>query len=275
VPEERRTPDRSPGTLAVLFVGDIVGEPGRRAVKDLLPGLRQELDLDLVVANAENAAGGSGITSKIAAELLEAGCDVLTSGDHVFRNKEVFEIIDREPRLLRPLNVSPHAAGRGLGVFAGRSGARYGVANLLGRIFMAGLSADCPFAAADRALEELAGAELMLFDFHAEATSEKVAMRYHLDGRAAALVGTHTHVPTADACVTAAGTAYITDLGLTGPWDSVLGRTSGAVLHHFRTQMPARFSVASGDVRLAGAVVRLDRKSGRAVAIERVEQRTG
>jgi len=259
--------------LAVLFIGDIVGEPGRRAVKCLVPGLREELGADLVVANAENAAGGSGLTPKVVAELLAAGCDVLTSGDHIFRNREVLDVIGSEPRLLRPLNLSPRAAGVGTGLYEGRGGARYGVPSLLGRVFM-GQNADCPFAAADRAVEELGPkADFLLFDIHAEATSEKIAMRFHLDGRAAALVGTHMHVPTADAHVTPAGTAYVTDLGMTGPHESVLGRDTEAVLFRFRTQMPARFSVAKRDVRLCGAVVRLDRTSRRAVSIERIERK--
>jgi len=259
--------------LRVLLVGDVVGEPGRKAIKQLVPELRRKLALDFVVVNAENAAGGSGVTPAVVAELLGAGCDVLTLGDHAFRNRDGLEVIESEPRLLRPLNLSAHAAGRGHGLFTGASGARYGVASLLGRVFM-NTYADSPFDAADRVATELgAAADFILVDFHAEATSEKIAMRYHLDGRVAVLVGTHTHVPTADAQVTPRGTAYLSDLGMTGPHESVLGRNAEAVVQALRTQMPERFHVAKGDVRLNGLLVRLDRRTHRAVGAERVERK--
>jgi len=257
--------------LRILAVGDVVGRPGRRAVKELVPGLRDRLGVEFIVANAENAAGGSGITLDTARELLDAGCDVLTTGDHFFEKPEVKDIIANEPRVLRPANWSRHAPGRGWGVFESRAGAKVGVVNLIGRTFMR-FMVDNPFDVADDAIEALRKeTPLIVVDYHAEATSEKIAMGRYLDGRSSAVVGTHTHVPTADAKVLPGGTAYLTDLGMTGPHDSVLGRDYEKVLVRLRTGVPSRFGVAKKDVRLQGAVVTLDAETGRASGIERVD----
>jgi metallophosphoesterase (TIGR00282 family) len=257
--------------LNVIAVGDIVGKPGRRALKELLPGLRERYAPCFVVANAENAAGGSGITPETAAALLATGADCLTTGDHFFDQKQVTELIEGEPRVLRPANWSAHAPGRGWGVFASRDGgAQVAVVNLMGRTFM-GVSAGNFFDEADAIFAQMPSeVRVRVVDFHAEATSEKIAFGRYLDGRASLVVGTHTHVATADEHVLAGGTAYITDLGMTGPHDSVLGREYEGVLGRLRTGVPARFEVATGDVRLNGVVVAVDCDSGRASAIERI-----
>jgi 2',3'-cyclic-nucleotide 2'-phosphodiesterase len=256
--------------MKILCIGDIVGKPGRKLVSRLVPDLRRERGIDFCVANGENAAGGSGLTPKVLRSLLGGGVDVVTSGDHVYKNKEVFACFG-EPALLRPLNYVERAEGRGAGLYQA-AGARILVANLQGRVFMD--PAECPFAAVDRLLEKRgAEADVILVDMHAEATSEKIAMGWHLDGRASAVVGTHTHVQTADARILPKGTAYLTDLGMTGPFDSVLGRDTASVLHRFTTQMPARFEVAENDLRLSGCIVEIDPADGRASAIERLELR--
>lgn len=252
-------------SIAVLCIGDIVGRPGRKIVREVLPGLVERRSAELVVANAENAAGGSGVTRKIVNALLESGVHVLTTGDHVYSNKDAMDCLDHE-RLLRPLNYVPEAAGHGSTVVETDGGARIAVANLVGRTFMD--PAESPFAAVDAFLDET-DADAVIVDFHAEATSEKIAMGWWLDGRVAAVVGTHTHVQTADARVLPKGTAYVSDLGMTGPFASVLGRDVNAVLHRFTTAMPARFEVAEDDVRLSGAVVVVDETTGRAESIER------
>ncbi|MFH0910959.1 MAG: TIGR00282 family metallophosphoesterase [Planctomycetota bacterium] len=255
-------------SFRILCIGDVVGQPGREILKARLPALKEERRIDFVVANGENAAGGSGLTSKVLREILEAGVDVVTSGDHVYKNKEVFECLGDE-RLLRPLNYVPAAAGHGAGLFVSKAGARVAVVNLVGRVFMN--PAECPFLAADTILDTLRrDADLIVVDIHAEATSEKIAMGWHLDGRVTAVVGTHTHVPTADERILPGGTAYLTDLGMTGAFDSVLGRDKESVLYHFTTAMPARFAVATGDVRLCAALIAADPQTGRALSIERL-----
>ncbi len=257
--------------LRILAIGDVVGRPGRRAVKELLPGLREKPGADFVIANAENAAGGSGLTLDTARELLDAGCDVLTTGDHFFEKPEVKDIIAHEPRVLRPANWSRHAPGRGWGVFESASGVKVGVLNLIGRTFMR-FMVDNPFDAADEVVEALRKeTHVVAVDFHGEATSEKIATGRYLDGRASLVFGTHTHVPTADAKLLPLGTAYVTDLGMTGPHDSILGRESEKVLFRLRTGVPAKFGVAKKDVRLQGVVVTVDTETGRATGIERVD----
>ncbi|HOX07882.1 MAG TPA: TIGR00282 family metallophosphoesterase [Planctomycetota bacterium] len=285
--------------LKVLAIGDIVGSPGRRAVAALLPRLAADEKLDFVVANAENAAGGSGLTPAIVAELLAAGCGVLTSGDHVFKNRDVLGVIDREPRLLRPANFPKRSAGRGWGVYevgcrglqvAGTAGGqpparnpqpstavKVAVINLLGRSFM-GAHADNPFERIEDVLAEVetaAPGAIVLVDFHAEATAEKVALGRQLDGRAAAVWGTHTHVPTADETVLPGGTGYITDLGMTGPHDSIIGRQVGPVLSSLVTGMPERWDVAVGDVRLSGAIFTIDPASRKCAGVRRAQVRMG
>ena len=254
--------------MNILFIGDIFGRPGRKIVADHLADLIETRKLDLVVANAENAAAGFGITPRLAQELLALGIDVLTSGNHIWDRKEILEFFAEEPRLLRPAN---YPAGPGRGVYCGttRSGIEYAVLNLQGRVFMA--NTDCPFRTADRELGALpASCKIRIVDMHAEVTSEKMTMGWYLDGRATAVVGTHTHVPTADERVLPGGAAYITDVGMTGPYDSVIGITKETILQRFLTQMPTRFEAAEKDVRLAAVLIQADPASGRALGIERL-----
>ncbi len=256
--------------LKILAVGDVVGKPGRKACR-LLPALRKELGLDFVVVNGENAAGGAGLTPPLVEELLSLGADVITSGDHIYKNREILEIIESEERLLSPANISRSAAGRGWGVY-NAGGVPVGVFNLVGRTYMKGLYEN-PFEAADELAEKLSErAKVVLLDFHAEATSEKIAMGWHLDGRLSAVFGTHTHVQTSDERVLPGGTAYISDIGMTGPHDSVLGRRTERVLQYLTTGMPARFDVAGGDLRLSGAVFTVDAETGRAASVERLQR---
>jgi len=254
----------------ILAIGDIVGRPGRRVLHDHLPDLMQREGVDFCVANAENAAGGSGLTVETARELLDLGIDVLTSGDHVWKKREILGLVDAEPRLLRPANLSPEAAGRGYGVYEARGGVRVGVVNLQGRTFMKPV--DCPFRTVRRILEELSTqTAVLVVDFHAEATAEKVAMGWFLDGQASAVVGTHTHIQTADERLLPNGTAYLTDLGMTGPYESVIGRRTDRVLKALITQMPQSFDVAKRDRRLCGALIAVEPETGRATSIRRVQ----
>ncbi len=256
--------------MKILFIGDIVGSPGREAVKSLLPALVKGHDLEFVVANAENAAGGSGITSKVAEELFASGVDVLTSGDHIWKKSEIFELMAREKRILRPSNYPCGAPGSGYGVFLTKTKKNVGVVNLVGRVFMEPL--ECPFKGALIARDELIKAtKVIIVDMHAEATSEKIAMGWFLDGKVSAVLGTHTHVQTADEKILPAGTAYITDAGMVGPYDSVIGRKKEAVLSRFLNSLPARFEVAEADVQLHGVVLDIDEQTGKAVSILRVQ----
>ena len=258
--------------IGILFGGDIVGKPGRDAVARLVPLLRKRHGVDCVVANAENAAGGSGVTPEIVEELLSAGVDVLTSGDHVWRNRAVYGSMGREDRLLRPANYPEEAPGKGRVLVTLPGGAKLGVVNVMGRVFMK--PADCPFKAAAREVEALrVETPLILVDMHAEATSEKIALGRWLDGKVTAVIGTHTHVQTADERLLPGGTAYLTEAGMTGPCESVLGREIGAVVRHFVTQLPERFEVAREGVEFQGALVRADEKTGRAVSIERIREK--
>jgi len=255
--------------VRILFIGDVVGRPGRQVVARLLPEYRTSMALAFVVANAENAAGGSGLTPPLAEELFAAGVDCLTMGDHVFRRREILPLLETDERVLRPANYVARASGKGLTVLTTSNQVSVGVINLQGRMFMPPI--DSPFEAVEAALRVLAGsARLILVDFHAEATSEKIAMGRYLDGRVTAVMGTHTHVPTADETVLPGGTAYVTDVGMTGPHDSVLGRRTDRVLEALLTQMPTRFEVASGDVRLNAVLIEADPETGRARSIERV-----
>lgn len=256
--------------LSVLCIGDVFGEPGRRALATLLPRLRPELGADLVVANVENAAAGFGVTPALARGFLEAGVDVMTSGNHVWDRKEILGYIVKENLLLRPANYP--AGTPGVGSIVVKAGAhQVGVLNLQGRAFMAAI--DCPFARADEELARLrAETPVIVVDMHAEATSEKQAMGWYVDGRASAVVGTHSHVQTADERILPRGTAFLTDLGLTGPIDSVIGVEPALAIQRFRTGMPNRFEPARGRARLQGAVIRIDPESGRALAIERVQR---
>ena len=257
--------------MRILCLGDIVGRPGRQAVHDKLPGLVRDHKVDLVIANAENIAGGTGITQNLFHKVRSYGVHVVTLGDHAFKKVDIVPSMASE-RLVRPANLSGQAAGRGFTTVTADDGTVVGVFTCLGRVFMSHLPADDPFAAADRVLAQFPKAvKVIVAEIHAEATSEKVAFGHHLDGRASLVFGTHTHIPTADAKILERGTAYVTDLGMCGPYDSVLGRRKDRVLKFMTTNMPAPFDVATGDVRLSGVVAEVNPDTGRAVSIERVE----
>ncbi len=256
--------------MKVLVVGDIVGSPGRRIFKQVVKRLRTENKVHAVVANAENAAGGSGITRELATELLEAGADVLTLGDHTWKQKGVESAFAGHKALVRPANYPAECPGKGW-ITVQTSQGPLSVVNLLGRVFMPPI--DCPFRCVEAILPKLPGGAPVLVDFHAEATSEKIAMGWFLDGKVAAVVGSHTHVQTSDERLLPQGTAYLTDLGMTGPADSVLGRDVAAVLRKFLSGMPTRLEVAKGPVVLEGALLEIDRLTGVAQAIERFRER--
>jgi metallophosphoesterase (TIGR00282 family) len=267
--------------VKLLFIGDIVGQPGRGAVKELLPKLRDQHALDFVIANGENSAGGSGITPKIAEEIFSAGVDVITTGDHLWDQKEVMELLQSENRFLRPLNYPAVTPGKGAGVFEVRSRKSeagnpilVAVLNLQGRTFMPPL--ENPFSMGLDAVRKLREQTKIIFvDFHAEATSEKIAFARMVDGQVSAVVGTHTHVQTADEQIFPGGTGYLTDAGFTGPHESVLGREITPVIQRFLTGMPQRFEVAKERVILHGAVIEIDEASGKAVTIQRVSKSLG
>lgn len=252
--------------MRILFLGDIVGRPGRKAVTEALPRLRRQLGLDLALANAENASGGLGVNAKAARELLSAGFDMLTSGNHIWRYKDIYNFLIENPRLLRPANYPEGAPGNGLGLYESPGGEPYAVINLMGRTYMEAV--DCPFQTAQSLLDTIPGdVRVRLVDFHAEATSEKRAMGYFLDGRVSAVLGTHTHVQTADAQVLPRGTAYMTDLGMCGPAHSVLGMDATIIVNRFLNRLPARFEVAKNPASLAGALIDIDPKTGQALAV--------
>jgi metallophosphoesterase (TIGR00282 family) len=254
--------------MRILFIGDIVGAPGRRIVVERLEDIIGNEQADLVIANGENAASGFGITPRLTEELLSTGIEVLSGGNHIWDRKEILDFIQREPRLLRPANFPAASPGRGLFRGTSRQGTPYAVLCLQGRIFMA--SNEDPFSAADRELASLdSETKVILVDIHAEATSEKQAMGWYLDGRVSAVVGTHTHVPTADERILPNGTAYITDVGMTGPHDSVIGMEKGPIVKRFLDGLPARFEVATGDIQMNAVLIEVDSLSGRAVSIAR------
>jgi metallophosphoesterase (TIGR00282 family) len=259
--------------MRLLFLGDVVGRPGRRAVTRLVPRLITRESVDFVVANCENASGGKGIDPDSADELIDCGVDVLTSGNHVWQNSNIVPYIQESDRLLRPENFPPGVPGKGWTVRQStRTKSPVGVLNLIGRVFMG--PADCPFNAATQALEAIRKqTRVVLVDMHGEATSEKVAMGRYLDGRVSAVIGSHTHVQTADEAILPGGTAVLTDAGMCGPEDSVLGVRTDRVIARFLTQMPTRFDVASGPVTIQGALIDVDEASGRATSIRRVRER--
>jgi metallophosphoesterase (TIGR00282 family) len=255
--------------MRILFIGDIFGKPGREIVRRALPALVEQRELDFVIANVENSASGFGVTGDIADTILGYGVDVMTSGNHVWDKKEVLDYIPRQPKLLRPANFPAGAPGRGAYLGRTRTGEPIGVVNVMGRVFMTPI--DDPFAVAVREIEALrAKTRIVIVDFHAEATSEKVAMAWHLDGRATAVLGTHTHVQTADERVLPKGTACMTDVGMTGPHDSIIGVTVDAALSRFLTGMPAKFEAATGAGRLNAVIISADPATGRASGIERL-----
>ncbi len=253
--------------MRVLFIGDVVGKPGRRALSLLLPGLRDQLRLDVVVANGENAAGGRGLTLRTAQEMFDAGVDVISSGNHVWDQKEIIEQLDTDAPIIRPANYPPGTPGRGHVVSKGLT-----VLNLQGRTFMQAI--DCPFRTADAVLSQIKPSRPVLVDMHAEATSEKVAMGWYLDGRVSAVFGTHTHVPTADARILPKGTAYVTDAGMTGARDSVIGFEVASVHRLFLTQLPTRLPVEESARALIfnSVMVEIDDASGRAKAVLRIDR---
>jgi len=252
--------------MLILAIGDIVGKPGRKAVSQLLPGLRRQYGLDLVMANGENAAGGIGLTPETARELIDAGVDVITSGNHIWAQKDIFPYLEGQMPILRPLNYPPGVPGRGY-IAIGPAV----VVNIMGRTFIGNL--DCPFQAMDKLLGELKE-KIIIVDFHAEATSEKVAMGRYLDGRVSAVLGTHTHVGTIDIQILAGGTAYVTDIGMTGPTDSIIGDDVDAVLQRFLTGVHHRLSVGKGKPALNAVMVDID-QNGRAKSIERIYREVG
>lgn len=258
--------------IEVLLIGDVVGKPGRDILAERLPRYVEEERIDFVIANGENAAQGSGITPNLFKELVGAGVDVVTLGDHAWRRREALPLLEKEVRLLRPLNYPPECTGRGMGSYRTRSGVKISLITLLGRIFLAPV--DCPFHGVDNALKLLGGEGGLIFvEIHAEATSEKIAMGWKLAGRVSCVFGTHTHVPTADERILPGGTAYITDLGMTGPYDSVIGIDKSLALKKFLTGMPVRFTTAKRDPRMCGVILEVDETSGRALAIERFQVR--
>ena len=255
--------------MKILFLGDIVGNPGREVVAKYIPAMRKKGEVDVVVVNGENAAGGSGITENVARELFSFGCDVITLGDHVWDKREVYPYLNSEPHIVRPANFSSEAPGRGVCVID-INGVKVAVIALMGRTYMKFLL-NCPFRALDSILGDLAGVKVVLVDVHAEATSEKVAMGWYADGRVSAVLGTHTHIQTADEKILPKGTAYITDAGMTGPYDSVIGQIKERIVERYLTGMPNKFEVASSKGTMCGVIVDVDTETGRAISITRVQ----
>lgn len=258
--------------MKVLLIGDVVGKHGRGAVKKIVPELRKKYGIDFVAANAENVAGGSGLTPDSVDELFDSQVDCLTSGDHIWKKKEIYERLDKDNRILRPANFPGPCPGRGSVVIRSNTGISVGVVSVLGRVFMKHI--DCPFRAAEKEIKEMAEeVKIVLVDIHAEATSEKIALARFLDGQVSVIFGTHTHVQTADEKILAGGSAYITDLGMTGASDSVIGRESKVIIEHFLTCMPAKFAMAENGIELQGAIVDIDEKTGNSVSIKRVKEK--
>ncbi len=256
--------------MRILFIGDIVGKAGRKALSTLLEDLVENEGIDFTIANGENAAGGIGITPAIAREILEQGVDVITSGNHIWAKKEIIQFLDEEERILRPANYPNGAPGKGSRIFTARQGEKIGVLNVEGRVFMKSL--DCPFTTAEKELMELKKeADCTVVDFHAEATSEKMALGWFLDGKTSAVLGTHTHVQTSDERILPGGTAYITDVGMTGPIGSVIGIKHKIAIERFLTQMPRKFDVASKEIELQGVILEINLHSGRSESIRRLK----
>ncbi len=261
--------------LRLLCVGDVVGQPGRQVLAEQLHRVVKEHEVDCVIVNAENAAGGSGLNPTIYRKLHTYGVNLVTLGDHIYRKREIVEVLENADDIVRPANLTPQASGREFALFSTQKGPQVAVISLLGRMFMP-VPSDNPFVAVDRVLNRLHNqTSVIVVDVHAEATSEKIAMGRYLDGRVSAVFGTHTHVTTADETVLPRGTAYITDVGMTGPHDSVLGRNTERVLKNLTTQMPSTFSIATGDVRINGLLVTVDSNTGLAVSAERLCVKAG
>lgn len=254
--------------MNVLVMGDIVGRPGRQAIRNLLPDIVRENNIEFTIANAENASGGRGLSREVMHELLGAGIDVLTMGNHVWDNKEILSFIDDETRLIRPANYPSPCPGQGYHVYQGGFNQKIAVINVSGRVFMPAL--DCPFRTTEQIIANLPEVDYIIIDIHAEATSEKLAFGYYFDGKVSAVLGTHTHIQTADERILPEGTAYITDLGMTGPTDSVLGMDRHLVINKFLSQRPVRFEVAKGSSQLQGVILELDEHSRRVAQIRRI-----
>jgi hypothetical protein len=255
--------------MRILFIGDIVGKPGRQAVEGILEKLISDYGIEFTIANGENAAGGMGITPPIAIDILDLGVDVLTSGNHIWAKKEIIPFLDEESRILRPANYPAQVPGRGAGIYQLSNGKKVGVLNLEGRVFMKNL--DCPFRVGEKEIEILRQqTNIIIVDFHAEATSEKMAMGWFLNGKVSAILGTHTHVQTSDERILNEGTAYITDVGMTGPLASVIGIRKQVALERLLTQIPWKFDVATEEIELQGVVVEIDSKTGKSKDIRRI-----
>lgn len=260
--------------MNILVIGDIVGKPGRAIVKALLSKIQKENDITFTIANAENAAGGRGLTREKKDELLSMGVDVLTMGNHVWDNKNIFSFIDDEPRLIRPINYPGDCPGQGVHIYQTAFNKKIAVINASGRVFLPAI--DCPFQTVNDAVEDLKGkTDFIVVDFHAEATSEKIAFAYYLDGRVSAVLGTHTHIQTADEKILPGGTAYITDLGMTGPSDSILGMEKQPIIEKFLNGRPARFEVASGPVQIQGVIMNFNEETNLAEKIQRFSYTMG
>jgi len=258
--------------MKILFLGDIVGRPGRDIVGEILPDYRKNNDIDFVIANGENAAGGSGVTPKVAEQLFKSGIDVMTSGDHIWKRREIYDYLNRTDKLIRPANYPRGVPGQGATLVDTKKGIKVAVVNLVGRVFMEAV--ECPFIRVKEEIERLsAETPVIIVDLHAEATSEKVAMGWFLEGVVSAVIGTHTHIQTADEKVLPKGTAYITDCGMTGPYDSVIGRKKEQIIERFVTQLPTRFEMATDDVQMHGVIIDIDEKTGKALGIKRVQEK--
>lgn len=259
--------------MNILCIGDIVGRPGREAVASFVPKLVEEYAVDLVIANAENAAGGAGVIPKVAQELFSAGCDVLTSGDHIWDKKEILDYLNETPALLRPANFPSDTPGHGFYITEAKNGRKVAVINLLGRVFIR-YNVQCPFETLTKVLKEVyRQTRIVIVDFHAEATSEKIALGHFSDGKVSAVFGSHTHVQTADEKILPQGTGYLSDAGMTGPFDSVIGQKKENIIERFLTTIPAKFEVATGDVGLNGVVFSIDEKTGQTTKVIRIQRR--
>lgn len=256
--------------MNILLIADIVGKPGRWAVSQILPEFRKIHQIDFTIANVENAAGGFGLTKEIAQKIHTYGVDCLTSGNHIWDRKEIYPYLNESLRLLRPANYPPDVPGRGSAIFNLKNDLKIGVINIQGKVYIKEI--DCPFRVVDKEIEEIKErTKIIIVDIHAEATSEKMALAWYLDGKVSAVLGTHTHVQTSDEIILPQGTAYITDVGMTGPHDSVIGITKEDAITRFLTQIPIRFTLAKGDVKFCGALVKIDPDSGKALSIERIK----
>lgn len=256
--------------VTLLCVGDVVGSPGRTILAEALPNILKDRNVDCNIVNVENTAAGSGLTPALYEKLVKTGVQLMTMGDHVYRRKEIIQVLEKSDRIVRPANLAPGAPGREFAVWETEAGVKVAVFTVLGRMYMR-IGVDCPFRAADRVLKAIPkDVKIIVAEIHAEVTSEKVAMGWYLDGRVSVLFGTHTHIPTADECVLPKGTAYITDLGMTGPYNSVLGRNKESVISAMTTSVPTPFDVAEDDVRLCGITVQINPATGHASSIERI-----